>query len=70
MDRQKGFQNLSGGRGITLNDLRDQQYSLNMQMLLAIQVHDDAARKRLEKQLAELQEQIDCLCLREYRHRE
>jgi len=45
--------------GVTLNDLRDRQYSLNMQMLLAIQTHDGAAQKRLKEQLAELQERID-----------
>jgi len=51
----------SGRWGVTLNDLRDQQYSLNMQMLLAIQTHDSAAQKRLKGQLAELQERIDQL---------
>lgn len=45
--------------GVTLNDLRDRQYSLNMQLLLAIQVHDITAQKRLKGQLAELQERID-----------
>jgi len=45
--------------GVTLNDLRDQQYSLHMRLLLAIQVHDGAAQKRLEEQLAEIQQRID-----------
>lgn len=48
-----------GKWGVTLNDLRDRQYFLNMQMLLAIQIHDGAAQKRLKGQLAELQERID-----------
>ena len=32
------------GRGITLNTLRDQQFSLNRQMLLALQLGDEKAQ--------------------------
>ena len=52
------------GRGITLNTLRDQQFSLNRQMLLAIQLSDAAAQKRIKAQLAEVQIEIDRFILR------
>lgn len=52
------------GRGITLNSLREQQYALNRQLLLAIQLHDAQAQEQLQKQLAEIQKQIDCIGLR------
>lgn len=58
----------SGGasfnRGTTLNILRDQQYSLNRQMLLAIQLSDAAAQTRIKAQLAEVQTEIDRITLR------
>lgn len=52
------------GRGITLNSLREQQYALNRQLLLAIQLHDAQTQEQLQKQLAEIQKQIDCIGLR------
>lgn len=52
------------GRGITLNSLREQQYALNRQLLLTIQLHDAQTQEQLQKQLAEIQKQIDCIGLR------
>ena len=43
------------GRGITLNTLRDQQFSLNRQML----------QERIQAQLAEIQTEIDRITLRQ-----
>lgn len=52
------------GRGISLNSLREQQYALTRQMLLAIQLHDAQAQERLQARLTEVQEQIDRITLR------
>ena len=53
------------GRGITLNTLRDQQFSLNRQMLLALQLGDEKAQGRIQAQLAEIQTEIDRITLRQ-----
>lgn len=53
------------GRGMTLNILRDQQYSLNRQMLLALQLNDTKTQKRIQAQLAEVQTEIDRITLRQ-----
>ncbi|MCI8740521.1 MAG: hypothetical protein HFG10_10495 [Oscillibacter sp.] len=53
------------GRGITLNTLRDQQFSLNRQMLLALQLGDEKAQERIQAQLAEIQTEIDRITLRQ-----
>ena len=53
------------GRGMTLNILRDQQYSLNRQMLLALQLNDTKTQKRIQAQLAEVQIEIDRITLRQ-----
>jgi len=68
MSERKEPPDTPGRWGVTLNDLRNQQYSLNMQMLLVIQVHDGAAQKRLKGQLAELQERIDQITTPRRRH--
>ena len=46
-------------RGTTLNGLKDQLYSLNMQMLLAVQSHNESGQEKIRAQMAELQEEID-----------
>ena len=51
-------------RGTTLNSLNDQLYSLNMRMLWAMQNHDEEAQEEIKKQMAEVQEEIDRMCLR------
>ncbi len=48
--------------GTTLNNLKDQLYSLNMRMLLAIQNHDEETQKRIKKQMTEVQAEIDSMC--------
>ena len=54
-------------RGVTLNDLKEELYSLNMRLLLAIQNHDGEAQKNLEAQIAALQDQIESINLRGWR---
>ena len=51
-------------RGVTLHYLKDQLYSLNMRLLLAIQHHNEEMQEDIKKQLAEIQAEIDQMCLR------
>ena len=50
-------------QGVTLNSLKDQLYSLNMRMLLAMQNHDEDAQKDITEQMAAVQAEIDQMCL-------
>lgn len=50
-------------RGITLNSLKDQMYSLNMRMRPAMQSHNEEKQEELKKQMADLQKEIDCMGL-------
>lgn len=50
-------------RGVTLNSLKDQLYSLNMRMLLAMQNHDEEAQKDITEEMAKVQSEIDHMCL-------
>lgn len=43
------------------NNLKQQQCALNMQIRLAMQIHDMETKVRLEKELRELNEQIKYL---------
>lgn len=43
------------------NNLKQQQCALNMQIRLAMQIHDMETKVRLEKELKELNEQIKYL---------
>ena len=52
-------------RGVTLNSLKDELYSLNMRLLLAMQHHDGEAQKDIKKQMAAVQKGIDQMCLRD-----
>ena len=52
-------------RSTTLNSLKNQLYSLNMRMLLAMQNHDGEAQEDIEKQMAAVQKEIDQMCLRD-----
>ena len=45
-------------RGITLNSLKEELYSLNMRMLLAIQNQNEEMQKELKKEMARVQEEI------------
>ena len=46
---------------ITLNDLKAQLYSLNRQLLLAIQCHNQEAQDAIQKRIKEVQIRIDCM---------
>lgn len=63
--KDQRFREALAGRGITLNTLWDQQYSLNRQMLLALQLGDEKAQERIQAQLAEVQTEIDRITLRQ-----
>lgn len=51
-------------RGITMNDLKDQLYSLNMRLLLAMQNHDEAAEEKVRQEIVTVQREIDQMSLR------
>ena len=59
---------LSINRGVTLNSLKDELHSLNMRLLLAAQYHNEEAQKDIKEQMAEVQAEIDRLCLRSTYH--
>ncbi len=48
-------------RGITLNSLKEDLYSLNMRLRLAMQNHDELEQEELRRQMVELQKDIDCI---------
>lgn len=50
-------------RRVTLNRLKEQLYSLNMRMLLALQNHDTAAQNEIQLALEKVQNDIDRMCL-------
>ena len=50
---------LTGKRGVTLNDLLEEQQALNMRMLLAVQLRDLETQKELQAALEKVAEQID-----------
>lgn len=54
---------LPAGRGVTLNSLKDQLYSLNMRMLLAMQNHDQTAQEEIRMQMAVVQAEIEHMSL-------
>lgn len=51
-------------RGVTLNSLREQQYAMNRQMMLAVQFGDTKMQEILKMRLEELQAEIDRMTLR------
>ncbi|MEY8387073.1 hypothetical protein AALC17_07220 [Oscillospiraceae bacterium 38-13] len=51
----------SEGRGVTLNQLLEEQHSLNMRLLLAVQLRDMAAQEQLRAELEDLAVQIERL---------
>ena len=57
--------NKSQARGATLNALREELYSLNRRMLLAIQNRDEGEQARIAGEIAEIQENIRRLGSRE-----
>nr|WP_325204504.1 hypothetical protein [uncultured Oscillibacter sp.] len=54
-------------RGVTLNTLKDELYSLNMRLLLAMQHHNEEAQKNIQAQMTVVQAEIDQMCLGGYR---
>lgn len=50
-------------RGVTLNTLKDELYSLNMRLLLAMQHHNEEAQKDIQAQMMVVQSEIDQMCL-------
>lgn len=54
---------MPAGRRATLNDLKDELYSLNMRLLLAMRHHNEEAQKEIEAQMAAVQAEIDRMCL-------
>lgn len=54
---------MPASRGVTLNSLKDQLYSLNMRLLLAMQHHNEEAQEDIREQMAAVQAEIDQMCL-------
>lgn len=50
-------------RGGTLADLKEQLYSLNMRMLLAMQNHDEKMQADIREKISAVQLRIDQMCL-------
>lgn len=48
---------------ITLNDLKDQLYSLNRQLLLAMQCHNQEAQDAVQNKIEEVRDRIDRISL-------
>lgn len=59
--------NTAVSRGVTLNTLKDELYSLNMRLLLAMQHHNEEAQKDIQVQMTVVQAEIDQMCLGGYR---
>lgn len=55
---------LTEGRGVTLNSLQEEQRCLNMRMLLAVQTHDSSAQEALRRELEDVTAQIGRLLSR------
>ena len=54
---------LPNSRGVTLNSLKDELYSLNMRLLLAMQYHNEDAQEDIKTQMAAVQAEISRMCL-------
>lgn len=50
----------SDNRQTVFGGLKQQQISLNMQIRLAMQLHDTNTQKKLEKEMVEITERINC----------
>lgn len=55
--------NTAVSRGVTLNTLKDELYSLNMRLLLTMQHHNKEAQEDIRAQMAAVQAEIDQMCL-------
>lgn len=56
-------------RGVTLNRLKDELYSLNMRLLLAMENHNEEMQEDIKKQMELVQTEIDRMCLKNRRQR-
>lgn len=56
-------QNTALDRRVTLNSLKEDQFALNMRMIYAIQLHDEAEQAKIKGQLEAVQEEIRQLFL-------
>lgn len=51
-------------RGVTMQNLKEELYSLNMRILLAMQYHDDDTQAELESQMQVVQAKMKGLNMR------
>ncbi len=58
MSNYNTFENPSNTLMSAFTNLKQQQYALNMQIRLAMQIHDAQAQEDLEKEMEEITEQI------------
>ena len=49
----------TANRAVTLKDLKEQLYSLNMRLLLAMQNHDGEAQADIQKQIEKTREEME-----------
>lgn len=59
MSRNDAFAASSDNRQTVFVGLKQQQIALNMQIRLAMQLHDINTQKRLEKEMAEIMKRIN-----------
>ena len=55
--------NTAVSRGVTLKTLKDELYSLNMRLLLAMQHHNKEAQEDIQAQMAVVRAKIDQMSL-------
>lgn len=55
------YRNSPAKRGITLNSLQQQLYSLNMRFLLAMQSHDESEQNKLHTEMEKVLQDIELL---------
>lgn len=48
-------------KGLTLNSLKEQRYSLTMRLLLAMSWGDMEMQEELKKEIQEIERQIECM---------
>ena len=56
-------QKIPSSRRVTLNSLREDQFALNMRMIFAMRLHDEAEQTKIKQQLEKVQEEIQQLFL-------
>jgi hypothetical protein len=61
MGNYNGTPSFHTGDRVTLETLKEELYSLNMRLRLAMQIHDDTTQRALEQQIGELDRQINAM---------